>query len=46
MKIIEALQEFKIEATGGYAIFIILCVTFVLVAGLTQLIHLVMSWIH
>jgi hypothetical protein len=37
MKILQLLQEFKIEFTGGYAIFAILCVLACVIISLAEI---------
>lgn len=38
MKFLKALKDFQITATGGYAIYLLLCTAFVTIAGLLEMV--------
>jgi hypothetical protein len=44
MKFIQALQEFQISASGGFAIFIVLCVAFVAFGAIVYIYQLLFKW--
>lgn len=44
MRLIDAIRNFEITASGGFAIYIVLCVLYVTIAGLYQMSQLILRW--
>ena len=46
IKFIQKIQQIEISATGGYAIYVLMCVTLVTIIGIYQIANFVVNWLQ
>jgi hypothetical protein len=46
MSFLKAMQNFEFTVSGGFAWYFLICVCFVTISGIIQIIRLVINWIN
>jgi hypothetical protein len=44
MEFIKAIRDLEITASGGFAVYVIMCVAYVTIVGLYQIGHSILEW--